>query len=105
MNWVDELRRLLERLRREQPDGMEGGIACQEAAERLYEWMDGELEGDLERAVGTHLETCARCYPVLVFERAFREAVARATGREEAPDELRRRILESLEAEGLGSME
>lgn len=105
MNWNDELRRLLSRLRREAPapteNGMEGGITCHEAAERLFEWLDGELEGDTEASVGTHLETCARCYPVLMFERSFREAVTRAARESEAPEDLKDRILRVLEEEGM----
>jgi mycothiol system anti-sigma-R factor len=103
MSWMDELRRLLRRARREErTEGMEGGISCHEAAERIFEWLDGELDPETERSVGTHLETCARCYPRLVFERAFREALARVAEDESAPEELRDRIVRALEEEGFG---
>lgn len=104
MSWADELRRLLARVRKQSPnggDGMEGGVSCHEAAERLFEWLDGELDGEKEVGVGTHLETCARCYPRLVFERSFRAAVTRAAREAEAPGDLRNRILQALEEEGL----
>jgi anti-sigma factor (TIGR02949 family) len=105
MNWVDELRRVLDRLRGQPPAegaGMEGGVSCQEAADHLYEWLDGELDPEMARRVGTHLEVCARCYPVLVFERSFRDAVARVAREEEAPPALKRRVLRELEGEGYG---
>jgi len=97
MSWVDELRRLLGRMKKESP----GGISCQAAVDRLFEWLDGELDDpELAAQVGTHLETCARCYPRLAFERSFREALERVADGEKTPDELRTRILESLESEG-----
>lgn len=104
MKWIDELRKLLRRVGGEAPTGeAPGGLSCHETVELLFEWLDEELEPELDDRVATHLEICARCYPLLTFERAFREAVARATGDEKAPDELRDRIMESLETEGLKS--
>ncbi len=101
MSWTDELRRLLRRVTSNGPedgeDGLEGGITCREAAERLMEWLDGELAPEWEESVGIHLETCARCRPVLVFERSFREALVRVRKDARAPDRLKERILESLE--------
>lgn len=105
MSWTDELKRLLDRLRRGSPEeqdsrtGMEGGISCREAAEGLYEWLDGELDSEAGEAVGAHLETCARCYPRLVFERSFLEAVNRAAQRPKAPTDLKDRIMQTLREE------
>lgn len=102
MSWNEELRRLLGRLRREPPPPeLPGGISCQDAAERLYEWLDGELEPEMESAVGMHLKNCALCYPFLMFESSFREAVARSAGDEKAPEKLREDILSALGDEGL----
>lgn len=78
-----------------------GTVSCHEAAERIFEWLDGELEPEAAGPVGEHLETCARCYPRLVFERAFLEAVARASESESVPKGLREKVLKSLESEGL----
>ena len=101
MNWIDEFRRLLRRTIQASPaENLPGGIPCHEAAESLFEWLDGELDSDRAGQVGAHLETCARCYPWLVFERSFREVLNRVSSRDEAPEELRDRILNSLEAEG-----
>jgi len=70
----------------------------------VYEWLDGELEPDMADRVGTHLQTCARCYPFLRFETSFREAVTRAAERSRAdlttPATLEARILESLAEAG-----
>ncbi len=61
--------------------------------------MDGELGPELAKEVGSHLEACARCYPRLLFERAFREALATAAQDATAPESLEARILESLPEE------
>jgi anti-sigma factor (TIGR02949 family) len=71
-------------------------IDCHEAAERLYEFLDGELTPDLEAAIRQHLEWCAGCFGLYDFERAylrFLEARTRAVG---APATVRRRILAEL---------
>ncbi len=107
MKWIDELRRLLSRSGNqpstERP--AEGGISCTEAAERVFEWLDGELDEEMSDRVGIHLKTCARCYPFLVFEEAFQEAIRRVEQVETAPGDLRASIMESLESEGFGGHE
>ncbi len=104
MNWMHDLKKLLGRARRTGPEGeAPGGISCRDAAERVFEWLDGELEADMAARVGAHLETCAHCYPFLRFESAFRAAVERAVAGRDAPpcpDQVEARILASLRAEG-----
>lgn len=104
MNWMDELRRMLARARRAKPVAdPPGGISCREAAERIFEWLDGELDEDMTERVGEHLQTCAHCYPFLEFEEAFREAVKRASrAAGPAPGGLGDRIRGALDAGGDG---
>jgi anti-sigma factor (TIGR02949 family) len=81
MSWMDDLRRALAlaRARSSEPEpDPPGGISCHDAAERIFEWLDGELDEEMAPRVAEHLQTCARCYPFLRFEEAFREAVERA---------------------------
>jgi len=105
MSWNSELRRLLERLlggmRSAEPGPDE--IPCHEAAAHVYEWLDGELSGKRAAGIGLHLETCAHCYPLLVFERSFLEAVARATKYDSVPQGLRERVMSSLRAQGFSA--
>jgi len=71
-------------------------IDCEEALERLYDYLDGELTEVRREEVRRHLELCAPCLKRATFESAyvrFLEARVRARG---APDHLRRRILERL---------
>ena len=70
-------------------------IPCDEAMARLWDYIDGELTPEVEAAVRTHLDDCARCYPELDLHRGFREFIRRTR---EAPiqPELRRRVFLSL---------
>ncbi|TVP54564.1 MAG: hypothetical protein EA351_12850 [Gemmatimonadales bacterium] len=104
MKWIHELRRLLRRSNRKiSKEALAEAVTCEEAAERIFEWLDNELDPELEAKVGAHLETCARCYPFLVFEEAFQEAIAKVEQHETTPGELRDKIMQSLETEGFGS--
>ena len=85
----------------EDPDSGACGISCEEALEQLFEYLDGELEGESREQVARHFEVCRRCYPRLRFERSFMEAVQRVERGEHAPAGLRNRILEVLDEEGL----
>lgn len=81
-------------------DGPPGGLTCEEALERLYEYLDGELADVETERVDEHLEVCRRCYPRLAFEESFRAAVERAREGKEAPPHVRNRILSVLREEG-----
>jgi anti-sigma factor (TIGR02949 family) len=85
------------------PGGGEGGdsgmISCEEALSRVYEFLDGELDDVSHEEVEAHFHVCTRCYPHLQLENAFREALQRAAAGEEAPPELKSRILALMESE------
>lgn len=109
---IDAIRKLLQSLGLDggadggdAPDagGDSGMISCDEALERLFEYLDGELEGRTEEEVARHFEVCQRCYPRLAFEESFREAVHRVNRGEAAPDAVRRKVMEILQEEGLDS--
>ena len=74
-------------------------IGCEEALEKLFEYLDGELDPASARQIETHLEVCKRCYPRAQFERSFLEALAQTHGTAAATPELRARILAALEEE------
>lgn len=99
---IERLLRLLHRRPPAGPDGAPAGvrmIGCHEALERLFEFLDGELDALETSEVEEHLRVCERCYPHLVFERSFRDAVRRALQGERAPGQVRARILEVLREE------
>lgn len=76
-------------------------LSCPEVLDRLFEYLDGELEGATAGQVRAHLEKCRRCYPRLKFEKSFMEALSRARAGEEPPRDLRSRVVDLLREEGL----
>jgi mycothiol system anti-sigma-R factor len=77
-------------------------IPCAEASARLFEYLDGELEGVSEEEVRRHLEACEACYPRVQFEKHFREALQRSQEGGRVSESLRERVLQALaEDEGL----
>jgi anti-sigma factor (TIGR02949 family) len=73
-----------------------GSVTCQEAANLLYDYLDGELHDVSEEHVRAHFEMCRMCYPHLRFEESFRAAIRRAGAGETAPPELKAHLLELL---------
>lgn len=73
-------------------------ITCREAVERLWAYIDGELQSGDERSVEAHLDACKGCYPHYDFQKAFREFV-RDHGHATVPADLRKRIFLRLLAE------
>lgn len=104
MNWIHRLRGILGGIRDGAPEEHDGsgmpGYSCEEALARLFEWLDGELEGEEEDKVEKHFDVCARCYPLLTQERAFREAMERVRSGDPPPPDLRKRVLETLKENG-----
>jgi anti-sigma factor (TIGR02949 family) len=71
-------------------------IDCEEAAARLFEYLDGELDDISEEEVRRHLEVCEGCYPRAQFEKRFIEALGQSQNNGHAPEELKGRILEAI---------
>lgn len=71
-------------------------IRCEEALERLWDFLDGEMEPANELAVRQHLEVCSRCYPRYDFQRAYFELLRRVRSRDSVPGKLRRRLFERI---------
>jgi mycothiol system anti-sigma-R factor len=66
---------------------------CADVLERVYEYLDGEM-GDLDLAkIRQHLEECRPCLDQYDVDVALKALVRRSCGCEQAPAELRRRIL------------
>lgn len=93
-NWLARLRHLV--------SGPPGGITCQEALERMYEYLDGELDPERSDRVRRHLEVCRRCWPRFELERAFIDHI-RSRGlrptREHGLEERIRKLLDEVEAD------
>lgn len=75
-------------------------IACKEAVERLWSYLDRNLERRREEELERHLGVCRHCCGELGFAKQMREKLAES-GEATVPPETRAR-LESL-LRGLGS--
>lgn len=75
---------------------MKGGggemLSCQEALEKVYEYLDGELDISDHDKVQEHVKICRKCYPFFDFERAFLDFVREKGFAEEASGELVERV-------------
>lgn len=66
-------------------------IDCNEVIERLFEFLDGELDSRRHADIERHLARCRDCFTRAEFERRLKGRLAEA-GSASAPDTLRRRI-------------
>ncbi len=71
-------------------------IDCQAALERVYEYLDGELDPDWSEKITVHLERCRKCYPYFDFERIFLDHIRSRGFVPERSERLERRLLEAL---------
>jgi mycothiol system anti-sigma-R factor len=79
-----------------------GSIDCGETVERLYFFLDGELTDDRRREIKEHLDLCAPCEEVFVFEAELRRVIADRC-KDHVPEYLRLRIAAAIDDERLKS--
>lgn len=66
---------------------------CEEALERAYLYLDGEVLSEDERVeIRVHLEECGPCFQRVGLEREITTVVARLRGSHECPQTLKARI-------------
>lgn len=76
-------------------------ISCAEAVEQLWEYLDGALTEQDRAAIEEHLSFCRRCCGEVEFADELRAFLAREAS-EEIPDEVRARLITTLD--GLGTV-
>lgn len=69
----------------------EPDISCDEVIERLFDYLNQELNDDTRTQIDRHLKRCHDCFSRAEFERRLRERVL-MSGTQEAPDRLRQRV-------------
>jgi mycothiol system anti-sigma-R factor len=75
--------------------GRAAGVNCGEVLERLYEFVDQELDASYWQKLQGHLNECAPCLQQVDVERLMKSMVARSCC-EKAPQELRQRVIFSI---------
>lgn len=71
-------------------------IGCEDALDKIYEYLDGELDSDWGERVRGHVEICRECYPHFNFERVFLDHVRGRAIEPERRERLARRVREVL---------
>jgi mycothiol system anti-sigma-R factor len=69
---------------------------CEEAVEKLWQFLDKELEGAASTELQQHLEECRHCFSKVEFEERLRAMLRRSCCSEQAPPELRERLSKIL---------
>jgi mycothiol system anti-sigma-R factor len=71
---------------------------CDDAVERLYHFLDGELDDTRRADIKRHLDECMPCLEAFDFEAELRIVIAQKC-RDEVPTHLRDRIVNALRQE------
>lgn len=77
-------------------------MTCQEAIEKLAEYLDAELTPGVLADLEAHLEICAPCGAYLATYRKTKELAAKAN-RVEMPDAMRERLRRFLQEQLRGT--
>lgn len=70
---------------------MTHAIGCRDAVERLWSYLDGELDEVDHEAVEAHLSYCLRCCGELAFSREVRQFLATRSG-VDLPEDAEQRL-------------
>ena len=72
-------------------------IPCSEVLDRIYEYIDGELDRERVHVIKEHLEECSPCLKEFGLEEAVKAIVKRSCA-DPAPPELRAKVLSRIAA-------
>ena len=78
-------------------------LDCEAVMRQLWDYLDGELTPDRERAVRAHLAMCSRCQPQQDFEKSFMRALTASRREHSRPDAIKARVIAALRAEGFAA--
>ncbi|GAA1083546.1 mycothiol system anti-sigma-R factor [Nocardiopsis metallicus] len=73
-----------------------GDTPCSEVLDKLYTYLDGELEEGNYTEVKAHLEGCSPCLDEYGLEEAVKKLVAKHCGCDPVPLDLRDKVLGRL---------
>lgn len=80
----------------------DGHEECEDAVEKLYEFLDGELDAASMQRVEEHLHHCSPCLEAFDFHAQLRHVVQRKCS-EQMPSEVRVRLFALLAEGGSGT--
>jgi len=71
-------------------------VDCGEVLERVWLYLDGEIDAPDLQEIRQHLDECGPCLRAYGLEQAVKALVARSCGCEQAPIDLRTRVVTQL---------
>ncbi|MBX6381976.1 MAG: mycothiol system anti-sigma-R factor [Microbispora sp.] len=69
---------------------------CSEVLDRVYTYLDGELDGDRIAEIRKHLDECGPCLEEYGLEEAVKRLVAKHCGCDPVPRDLRAKVLSRI---------
>jgi mycothiol system anti-sigma-R factor len=78
--------------------GLPHETPCSEILDRVYSYLDHELPEEGIAQVREHLDECAPCLREFGLEEAVKKLVHKCCGSEQAPADLRHKVLTRIEA-------
>ncbi|WP_432925899.1 mycothiol system anti-sigma-R factor [Microbispora sp. CA-135349] len=77
--------------------GQHHDTPCDEVLERVYTYLDGELDNDRIAKIRKHLDECGPCLEEYGLEEAVKRLVAKHCGCDPVPQDLRAKVLSRIE--------
>jgi len=75
--------------------GKPHAVPCSEVLDRVYEYLDGELDRDRVHEIKHHLDECSPCLREFGLEEAVKSIVKRSCS-DPAPAELRSKVMQRI---------
>jgi mycothiol system anti-sigma-R factor len=72
-------------------------VPCSEVLDRVYEYIDGEVDGARRHQIKEHLDECSPCLREFGLEEAVKAIVKRSCS-DPAPPDLRAKVLSHIAA-------
>ena len=78
---------------------------CLDVLRHLWDYLDEELTPAGAERLRVHIESCAQCKAMEVYQACFLDTMRRLRAQFSAPSELRARLAEKLKGQGCGCWE
>ncbi len=73
-------------------------MTCQEAVDRLYEYLDREADDMTAAQIEKHIDLCRLCCDHFEFEKKMKELVQKSCIQQKAPSFLKEKIQKALQS-------
>jgi mycothiol system anti-sigma-R factor len=73
-------------------------MTCQEAVDKLYEYLDREIDDITAAQIEKHLDLCRLCCDHFEFEKKMKGLVQESCVQQKAPSILKNKIRKALES-------